>query len=201
MRLKRFLALLCILVSGGAPCAMAQPAAASWGLPQLMHELARVHSASARFTERNTVQMLSAPLVASGSLTYVAPDYMRKTTLSPEPEDFILDHDQVTITGGPDNQTHSFSLAGDPRIGGLVEGVRATLAGDLPTLDRFYAVRLTGTEADWQLLLQPKDAGLMHFIKWIIIRGSQNRITVIDTASRDGDHSEMGILEDVNDAP
>jgi len=200
MSLNRFLALLCILASG-TPCAMAQPAAGSWGLPQLMHELAQVHSASARFTERKTVQVLSAPLVASGSLTYVAPDYMRKTTLSPMPEDFVLDHDQVTITGGPDNQTHSFSMTGDPRIGGLVEGVRATLAGDLPTLDRFYVVRLTGTEAGWQLLLQPKDAGLMHFVKWIIIRGSQNRINVIDTASSDGDHSEMGIIEDVNDAP
>jgi Outer membrane lipoprotein carrier protein LolA-like len=201
MRLKRFLVLLCILLAGGAPCAMGQPAPVSWGLPQLMHGLARVHSASARFTERTTVRILSAPLIASGTLTYVAPDYMRKTTLSPAPEDFILDHGQVTITGGPDNQTHSFSLAGDPRIGGLVEGVRATLAGDLPVLDRFYTVRLSGTEADWQLLLQPKDAGLMHFIKWIIIRGSQNRINVIDTASSDGDHSEMGIAEDVNDAP
>jgi Outer membrane lipoprotein carrier protein LolA-like len=179
---------------------MAQPAAANWGLPQLMHELAQVRAASARFTERKTVQVLNAPLVASGSLTYVAPDYMRKTTFSPVPENFVLDHNKITLTGGPGNQTHIFSVTEDPDIGGLVEGIRATLAGDLPTLDRIYDVRLTGTEADWQLLLQPKNAGLARFVKWILIRGSQNRIVAIDTASSNGDLSEMGIIEDVSDA-
>jgi Outer membrane lipoprotein carrier protein LolA-like len=201
MGLNRLLVWGCALFAGSLSCAMAQPAEVGWGLPQLMHNLAQIRSASARFTERKTVQVLSAPLVTSGSLTYVAPDYMRKTTLSPVPENFVLDHDQITITGGPDNQTHIFSLTSDPRISGIVEGIRATLAGDLPTLDRIYVVRLTGTEADWQLLLQPQNAGLMRFVKWIIIRGSQNRIDVIDTASSNGDHSEMGIIEDVNDAP
>lgn len=200
MRLNRFLVSLCVIFAGSMPCAMAQPAAANWGLPQLMHELAQVRAASARFTERKTVQVLNAPLVASGSLTYVAPDYMRKTTFSPVPENFVLDHNKITLTGGPGNQTHIFSVTEDPDIGGLVEGIRATLAGDLPTLDRIYAVRLTGTEADWQLLLQPKNAGLTRFVKWILIQGSQNRIVAIDTASSNGDHSEMGIIEDVSDA-
>jgi hypothetical protein len=62
-------------------------------------------------------------------------------------------------------------------------------------------VRLTGTEGNWQLVLQPKDAGLAHFVKWIVIQGSQNRIDAIDTANSDGDHSEMGIAETVNDDP
>ena len=200
MRLIRGLAWLCAICAGSAPCAMAQPEASGWGLRPLMRELAQVHSASATFTERETLQMLNAPLVTSGTLTYLAPAYVRKRTLAPIPEDFVLDHGQVTLTGGPQNQTHVFSLADDPRIGGLVEGIRATLAGDLPALGRFYTMRLTGNAANWQLLLQPKDAGLAHFIKWILILGSQNRIHAIDTASSNGDHSEMGIAEDVSDA-
>jgi hypothetical protein len=166
-----------------------------------MQNMAQVRSASASFTERTTVQVLNAPLVTSGSLTYVAPDYMRKATLSPVPENFILDHDRITITGGPDQQTHSFSLNDDPRIGGLVAGVRATLAGDLPTLEHYYAVQFSGTAGGWQLLLQPKDAGAARFIKWIVIRGSQNHLEALDTASSNGDHSEMRIIEDVGDAP
>jgi hypothetical protein len=113
---------------------------------------------------------------------------MRKVTLPPAQEIFVLDRGEITLSGGPDHQTHVFSVTDDPRIGGLVEGIRATLAGDLPTLERFYAVRLTGTAANWQLFLLPKDAGLAHFVKWIVIQGS-------------GDHSEMGIAETVNDAP
>jgi hypothetical protein len=191
---------VCLLLTMSLPYAAAQPVDAAWGLPELMHELAQVHSATARFTERKTVQMLSAPLVVSGALTYVAPGYLRKITVSPTPENFILDHGEITMSGGPDHQTHVFSINDDPQIGGLVEGIRATLAGDLPTLEHFYIVRLTGTAAGWQLLLQPRDAGVTRFVKSILIVGSHNRIAAINTVSSNGDHSEMDVIEDVSDA-
>ena len=184
------------LVASAMP-AQAQQAlsAPGWGLPQLMQSLARVKSASAQFTERKTVRMLSAPLVASGTLTYVAPDHMQKITLSPAPERFTLDGDQVTIVGGPDNSTHTFSVPDYPQIGGLVEGIRATLAGDLAALERSYAVRLTGGPSDWQLLLAPKDGELARFIKSVRIVGSDDRIHAVDTEESDGDHSDMTIVE------
>ena len=209
MRLNHFVVWLGVIFASSlpaglslaiAPPALAQPSDASWGLPQLMHALAQVHSASANFTERQTIQMLNAPLLTSGSLNYVAPNYLRKTTTSPSPENFVLDQGMVTLSGGPDHQTQTISIAGAPQIGGLVEGIRATLAGDLPALQRVYSVRLTGTPTNWQLLLQPKDPSVTHFVKWIIIQGKQNRIEAVDTASANGDHSEMGIAEKINDA-
>jgi outer membrane lipoprotein-sorting protein len=182
------LAVLCASLS----TASAQP----WGLPQLMQQLANVHSATARFTERKTIQLLNAPLLTSGTLTYVAPAYIRKTTETPTPQNFVLDHNNVTISGGPDQPAvQKFSLNNDPRIAGLVEGIRATLAGDLPSLQRVYSVQLTGTPSAWQLLLRPKDSSLAYVVKWMIIRGAGNRITTIDSASANGDHSEMGIAE------
>jgi hypothetical protein len=180
----------------------AQPASAAddWGLPQLMRTLAQVRSASARFTETKTAQILNSPLVASGTLTYVAPDHIEKITLFPVRERFLLDHNRVTIAGGPGEQTHVFALTADPRIAGLVEGIRATLAGDITALDRFYLVRLAGDAANWQLLLQPRDPALAHFVQSIRIQGSQGRIEAIYTATADGDHSEMTITNDVQDA-
>jgi hypothetical protein len=200
MGLRQCCVWVCCGIAASLPTALAQPANAGWGLPQLMQGMAQVRSASARFTERQTVPMLNAPLMISGSLSYVAPDYVRKTTTSPLPEDFVLDHDQVTLTSGPNHQTQVFSLHQSPQIGGLVEGIRATLAGDLPSLERVYDVRLSGTEAHWQLLLRPKDPQVTHFVKWILIAGRQNQIQTIDTASGAGDHSEMGVAEDVTDA-
>jgi len=207
MRLGRVTVWLCVsfygAIAGVAPFAMAQPAATqatNWGLPQLMHELAQVESASARFTEQKTMHMLNAPLVTSGTLDYVAPDYVRKITVSPEPERFVLAGNRVTIAGGSDHRTHIFNLTDDPQIAGLIEGIRATLAGDLPALDRSYAVQFTGDVTQWQLLLRPKAAGLAHFVRRIRIRGSQDRIEAIDTESGDGDHSEMSIVENVIDA-
>jgi hypothetical protein len=193
-RLWKIAVWLCML-GAGAP-AMAQPDAAAWGLPQLMHELGQVHAASGHFVERKTIHVLNAPLTDSGTLTYVAPDYLRKTTLSPVPEEFVLDHGTAEISGGPEHRTHSFALNEAPQIAPLVEGIRATLAGDLPLLERFYTIRLSGSEADWQLLLQPRDAQAAHFITWMLIQGRGNLLTEIATASPDGDHAEMSIVED-----
>lgn len=194
-------AALCVGLAAAAPVAAAELAAAgAWGLPQLMRDLAQVKSASAQFTERKTMHMLSAPVVTSGTLAYVAPDRLQKITLTPVPERFVLERDEIVIAGGPDNQVHRFSLSDYPQIGGLVEGIRATLAGDLPTLERFYTVQLTGSAADWQLLLQPKDADLVRFVKWIRIQGGGNRIATITTESSDGDHSEMSVVEDAGNA-
>ena len=65
------------LVAWRGAAALAQPA---WGLGALMQSLAQIRSASASFTESKTLPMLNAPLLASGTLDYVAPDYIRKTT-------------------------------------------------------------------------------------------------------------------------
>lgn len=207
MRLNRIsaclLAVLCFGASAPVSLALPQqaaPASPAWGLPQLMSALKQVKSASGRFIERKTLKMLSVPLVSSGTLTYIAPDHMQKVTLSPKPQRFVLDGDHVTITGGADKQSHTFSLTDDPQIAGLVEGIRSTLAGDLPTLDRFYVVRFSGNAMAWQLQLQPKDAALARFVKQIRILGSQDRIQTIDTEESNGDHSEMSITEDVRHA-
>jgi outer membrane lipoprotein-sorting protein len=169
-----------------------------WGLPDLMRGLAQVKSASAQFTERQTMAMLDAPLVTAGTLSYVAPDWMRKVTFSP-PEQFVLDGARVTMTGA-DGQVHVFSLNEDPRIGGLTEGILATLAGNLPALERVYRVQFSGSPASWTLLLRPRDPQLSRFIAWIRITGSQNRITAIGTRSGNGDGSEMRVTETVGDA-
>lgn len=202
MRPKHVAVCLIVMLWTGFAAAAPQAAtqdSADWGLPQLMQRLARVKSASAQFTERKTVHMLNAPLVASGTLTYIAPDHMQKLTLSPTPERFVLDGDRVTIVGGPQNATHSFSVTDYPQIGGLIEGIRATLAGDLAVLDRFYAVQLTGTLSNWQLLLEPKGGELTRFIKWIRISGSDDHIRAIRTEESDGDQSDMTIVENVRD--
>jgi len=189
--------LLCAIFVGGAAGAAAQTA---WSLPQLMAGLAQVRSASGQFTERKTMRMLTQPLMASGRLAYAAPGHIEKVTVSPIPERLVMDGDRVTIVSGPNNETHAFSVADFPQIGGLVEGIRATLAGDLPTLERLYTTRLTGTPAAWDLQLVPRDSDLAHFVKWMEFRGDGNHIRTIVTENADGDRSEMTIVEDGRNA-
>lgn len=207
MRFRRALLLIALICPGelaqGLPSATAQPASVAgldWGLPQLMHSLTEVKSASAQFTETKTMHMLNAPLVVSGTLDYVAPDMMKKTTLLPSPEVFALKGNEVTIVGGTNNKTQTFSLTDEPQIGGLAQGILATLAGDLPTLDRLFTLRFSGGPADWQLLLKPRSVELAKFISWIVVLGNQNHIEAINTESSDGDYSEMSITEHITDA-
>jgi hypothetical protein len=198
MRQCRLLTALCLFIAA----AHQAQSAPGWGLASLMQSLAQVRAASANFTELQSAPELSAPLVSAGTLTYAAPDYLRKATISPVPEIFVLDHDHVTLTGGGDGGTHEFALNDDPRIAGLVEGIRATLAGDLPALQRFYTISLNGDAAGWQLRLLPKDPALARFVRSIVISGSQDRIGIIDTVSSDGGDSRMSIrVDDVTVAP
>jgi outer membrane lipoprotein-sorting protein len=179
----------------GAP-GLAQQSQA-WGITQLMQTLAQVKSSSAQFTERKTMRMLSEPLVTSGTLLYLAPDQVQKITVLPKRERVAVRGDTVTLDGGQDERSRTLSLSDYPEIGGIVEGIRATLAGDLPTLRRYYAVQLDGSATDWRLLLQPIDPKLQKFLKSIRIAGDGNKVHTVVTEDGDGDISEMSIVEDV----
>lgn len=202
MRLTRCSARLAgVLCAGLLTVAAGVPpepdAAAPWGLARLMLALRQVKAASGRFVERKTLHMLSEPLVASGTLTYRAPDQVQKITLQPRRERMAISGDRLTIQDGPDEQVRILSLTDNPEIGAFVEGIRATLAGDETALDRFYTLRLAGNAEDWQLLLQPKAAKLKEILSWIRISGSANRIRAVETQESDGDYSEMSVVEDI----
>jgi hypothetical protein len=198
MRAARPIAALGLVLAAFAPAARAQPAPA-WGLGPLMQSLAQVHGAAATFTETKTLAMLKTPLETSGTLRYVAPGYVRKTVLAPSPQDFVLQNGVVTLTAA--GRTRQFDLSQAPPLAGLVEGVRAVLAGDLPTLDRYYVIQLSGGAERWQLLLRPRDAGLSRFLSWLSVGGSGNRVAEIDTGGAHGDLTRMSIDETIDNAP
>jgi hypothetical protein len=163
-----------------------------------MRSLARVQAASAVFTETTTMAVLKTPLQTSGTLRYVAPDFVRQTVLAPSRQDFVLRNDAVTLTAG--GRTQQFNLSQALPLAGLVEGVRATLAGDLPTLQRYYGIQLSGSAQTWQLLLRPRDAGLRQFLSWLSIRGSGNRVTEIDTGGAGARLTRMSVDETIDHA-
>jgi hypothetical protein len=194
MRALPPLAAIALVFAAWAP-AQAAPA---WGVAPLMQSLAQVRAASATFTETTTMAVLKTPLKSSGTLRFVAPDYVRKIVLTPNRQDFVLQNGTVTLTSA--GWTQRFSLSEAPPLAGLVEGVRATLAGDLPTLQRYYAIQLSGSAATWQLLLRPSDPGVRRILSWLSIRGSGDRVTEIDTGGARGDLTRMSVDETIDDA-
>jgi hypothetical protein len=174
----------------------ARPASSEdFGLDQLMDGLRAIKTGTAHFVERKYLNMLSVPLRTEGVLRYVAPDRLERTTLVPKPERVLIERDQLTVERG-DEPKRTLSLTEHPEIGALIDSIRATLAGDLATLRRFYAVSLTGDRQRWQLLLEPKEGRLRAMVKSIRITGSDVAIHTVDTEEADGDRTEMIILED-----
>lgn len=184
------LALVC------APYAVsADPAATVLQLPQLMAWMQSVRRSSASFVEQRFVQMLRQPLQSSGRLLYVAPDKLQKETLAPTKSALIVDGDHMTVEQ-PDGKMRDLSLSEIPELGALVESIRATLAGDPATLDRFYVPTLTGTANDWSLQLEPRDPRLRKMLTLIRIQGDGTSIRSVETIERDGDRTDMTITPD-----
>jgi len=184
-----------------AACASAAVAAessdpAAWDVQRLMRELAQVKTANARFLERRHLGILTAPLESSGTLVYVAPDRLEKHTLRPRPESLVLERSELTVESKERNQRRTLVLQDYPVIWAFVESIRATLAGDLPTLSRFYQVGLDGGERRWRLTLKPSEPRMQDVVSEIRISGDRSWINAIEMIETGGDRSELTIIRD-----
>jgi len=176
--------------------AQTSPAAAGqWTLPELMNALHQSHSSSARFVETRYLHLLNQAQESSGRLVYVAPDRLWKETIEPAAARMTVIGDRLTIEQQGE-KTRTISLGDFSEIGALVESVRATLAGDLPSLTRYYAPAFDGSPDAWMLTLSPKDERLRKLVTSIHIRGEGSSIRDIETIEPDGDRTDMAILPD-----
>ena len=183
------LALLC----PAAPPANAQPAAPpEWTLATLMTAMRQVRSSSARFVELRYLHLLNQPQQSSGTLVYVAPNYLQKTTTEPTPSRLTISGDRLTIEqqGQPNR---AIALQDYSAIGTLVDSTRAVLAGDLPALTRSFVATLAGGPEGWTLTLEPRDAKLREMVASIRVQGQRDSIRDILTLQADGDRTDMAV--------
>ena len=186
---------LCVLLP--ALCAGGARAAddAAWGVEPLMAKLQQVKSASAGFVERKYLRLLMQRLETAGRLSYVAPDWLQKVTTKPALATFELRGDTVSSIQR-NGERYSVTLAEHPEIAALVEGLRSTLAGDLPTLQRYYTIDFQGSHANWQLRLTPIDLTVREKVDDILISGAEATLKRVEVHEQDGDRSEMIITPD-----
>jgi hypothetical protein len=170
--------------------------AAGWDITRLMQELAQVKTAQGRFVERKHLAILNAPLELSGTLVYVAPSRLEKHTVAPRPESLVLERDELSIESKERKQRRTLVLQDYPVIWAFVESIRSTLAGDLPTLRRFYQLSLDGGERRWRLTLKPNEPGMQDVVSEIRISGDRSWINAIEIIETGGDRSVMTITKD-----
>lgn len=185
-----FMLLLCI------PALCRAEATSSWDVRQLMQGLAQVKEAKGKFIERKFLSVLNRPLESSGTLLFHAPGHLEKHTLAPKVESLVLDRGVLTIDSKARNIKRTLVLQEYPAIWAFVESIRSTLAGDLPTLERFYKIGLEGDAAHWTMRLSPIELRTREVIREISISGRGNRVDSIETLESNGDHALMKVVDD-----
>lgn len=178
-----------------ATATAAAPGPSAWTLDRLMSTLAQNHSGHATFVETKYLSIASQPVESSGELVFVAPDHLEKRTVSPKPENLVVDGDHVTIERN--GHRYTLALAQYPEVAGFIESIRATLAGNRYALEQLYKVAIAGHGDDWTLTLTPLDARMLKVISSITLDGTHDRLHTVTIRQADGDHSVMR-LQDVS---
>jgi len=170
--------------------------AADFSLADLMGLMAQVKSATDSFVESKQSTLLSAPLVLKGRLIYGRPDRLEKHVLSPYEEYTVIAGSSVSVENRTLQQKKSFNLSSSSSAAALIEGMRATLAGDVLALERHYVTRLDGSSDAWLLTLTPRDEKLTRLVTRIRIAGARQRLKRIEVDESSGDQSVMLIGPD-----
>ncbi|WP_051331439.1 LolA-related protein [Methylocaldum szegediense] len=166
-------------------------AAERWDVDALMAALSQVEGGEKRFIEIKTIALLKEPMRLSGTLSYRAPAFLEKHVLSPFEERYTVDGDSLTIENPGKGIKQTLSLASQPAIWAFVEGIRAPLAGDIETLNRFYKVSFGGSERNWLLALVPIEPDMAKLVRFVRVRGSGDRIDRVEIEETGGDISIM----------
>ena len=179
-----------------APFFMCRSAVAdAWGIDALMAELARTPASEVTFHETKYLAALKTPLELQGRLIFKRPDHLERHVAAPFEESFIVDGDRMTLERKTTGERHQFSLQSQPVLWAFIESIRATLRGDLATLRKFYRVELSGTRAQWTMILLPNDVDMGQLVRVIRIGGTQGRVQSIEVRETSGDRSITRIEE------
>ena len=162
-------------------------------LGELMRQLAERRHGQVSFVEQHFLKLLKRPAESYGELTYDAPDRLEKRTIEPKPETLTLAGDVLTVVRG--GRTRTLDLKSYPALVPFIESIRATLAGDLPTLQRLFSVDFAGTLARWRLTLTPRDAQVAKTVAQVRIDGANSTLTTVEILETDGDRSLMTLRE------
>lgn len=172
-------------------CAFSAMAHAAFDINQLMAELARNPGGNATFVEKRYLALLDKPVIASGEMSYRAPDWLEKRTLKPRPETVVLNKDTLSLE--QNRRTMTIRLSQRPEVAAFVDSIRSTLSGDRPALDRNYQLALTGTVDAWTLTLVPSEPKILALLKRITVGGVREQVLKIEYLQADGDRTEMTI--------
>lgn len=160
------------------------PAAAQWDAADLLASLARTAPQRIAYSETRRLAYLDTPLTSRGELEFRPPDWLRRSVQG-SGDSYVISGDQLHITSAGGDRIVMLDV--HPGLRAFAESLRATLAGDLARLQRFFLLELHGDESSWRLVLRPRDSEVAALIQSIELSGAQARLRRIETREAGGD--------------
>lgn len=152
------------------------------------------------YSETRSSGLLSRPVVYTGRLTFDPESgALSKWVEEPRRARLTLNDTRLEAQSG-DGRVRSLPTERQPELAAMLAGLRALLSGDAEALqDIFQADYLEGKAQDgrdteWVLQLRPLDTELAGRLVMLELRGSNDRLTQIDSLMASGDRQSMVIL-------
>jgi outer membrane lipoprotein-sorting protein len=162
-------------------------AAAAFDLAALMSLLATPREGTVAFTEQRFVKTFDAPLHASGTLSFAAPDRLERRQTEPGTETMQVDGNRVTLTRGGRSKT--LMLDASPDMLGVIEALRGTLTGNGALLSKHFRTTVSGDAAQWSLELVPLQPELKRSLAGARLWGRHEQLLGVEMTLADGDRS------------
>jgi hypothetical protein len=167
-------------------CSLASPALAEVTLDGTMQALAARRQGLAEFSEEKSIPELSSPLPSTGTLSWTAPDRLEKHTTWPAEETLRVEGNRLLLERPAQKIRQELSLDQSPEIRPFVEAIRATLAGDLPTLRQYYDVSFAPQAEGWRMVLVPLSPRIRIALQQVEIHGEGSAVLQVETRGSDG---------------
>jgi outer membrane lipoprotein-sorting protein len=173
----------------GAAGASAEPAAEprTPSLEALMAGMAETSGVWARFVEYKEIALLSEPIETRGTLVFVPPDRLRRSTAAPSRSELVIAGDRFAFhdEAGSD----AVDLSASPLARQFVDNFIVLFNGDLGDLRERYEPEFTATDAEWSLALRPRQRPLSDLIERITLVGTGPLLRSMEMLEKDGDRT------------
>jgi outer membrane lipoprotein-sorting protein len=156
-------------------------------LEELMAGMAETPGVEARFLETKEIALLSEPLLTRGTLAFVPPDRLVRTTTEPSRSRLVIAGDRFSFTDAAGGD--AVDLSANPLAREFVDNFIVLFNGDLAALRRRYEPELRAEGAGWELTLRPRHRPLSDLIERITLTGSGGALLRMEMLERDGDRT------------
>jgi outer membrane lipoprotein-sorting protein len=186
------------LAGVGLPTAHAAPAAAPAAaaptappapadLESLMRGMATTAGVIADFREVKELALLSQPIEVEGTLYFIPPDRLARTTRPPNASKLVIDGDRFSFSNEAGGE--AVDLSDNPVARAFASNFIVLFDGDLAALRARYEPTFSTAGDRWTLVLRPRGRPLADVIERVTLAGTGVTLERIELVEKGGDRT------------